>query len=143
MSAFSGANDTPAGLVCHKRSQSRKQCYDSVILKRKGVVKTLLLTLIIGLTLVPLLACGGEPSRFEIARKTEEVVPLARELVLEASFSPEEKCREMAAEFAAKYEVSAMPYEDEDPKEQMSKLEKLGKGLDDFEKDLEKADCPT
>lgn len=99
-------------------------------------MKTLLLTVLIGLVLVPFLGCGGEPSRFDIARKAEEVVPRARELVLEASFSPEEQCREMAAEFAENYEVSAMPYDDEDAKEQMSKLEKLGEGLDTFEKDL-------
>ena len=32
--------------------------------------------------------------------------------MLEASFSPEANCRELAAEFAEDYEVSAMPYDD-------------------------------
>ena len=104
-------------------------------------VKTLLLALVTGLVLVPLIGCGGEPSRFDIARTAEAAVPRARELVLEASFSPEEKCRDMAAEFAEEYEVSAMPYEDEDPKEQFSKLERLDKGLDEFERSLKDAGC--
>jgi len=104
-------------------------------------VKTLLLTLIIGLSLVSLVGCAGEPSRFEIARKAEEVVPRTQELMLEASFSPEAECRELAAEFAEEHEVDAMPYDDEDAKDQMSGLEKLEKGLGDFERDLEKADC--
>ena len=104
-------------------------------------MKALLLTLIVGLWLMPLLGCGGEPSRFEIARKANEVVPRAQALVLEASFSSEAQCREMAAQFAEEYEVSAMPYEEEDLKGQMSKLERLGKGLDDFEKDLKDAGC--
>ena len=107
----------------------------------RATVKTLLLTLVVSLSLVTLFACGGEPSRFEIARKADEVVPRAQELVLEASFSPEAECRELAAEFAEEYEVNAMPYDDEDAKEQMSKLERLEKSLDDFEKDLAKADC--
>lgn len=104
-------------------------------------MKTLLLTLAIGLSLVSLLGCGKEPSAFDIARKADEVVPRAQELMLEASFSTEAECRELAGEFAEEYEVDAMPYDDEDPKEQMSKLEKLEKGLDDLEKGLEKADC--
>ena len=104
-------------------------------------MKTLLLTLAIGLSLVSLFGCGGEPSAFDIARKADEVVPRTQELMLEASFSPEAECRELAAEFAEGYEVSAMPYADEDPKEQMSRLEKLDEGLDDFEEDLETADC--
>ena len=61
--------------------------------------------------------------------------------MLEASFSPMEECREMAAEFADEYEVAGMPYDDEDAKGQMSKLEDLGKGLEDFEMDLEDSDC--
>ena len=103
-------------------------------------MKTLRLTLIIGLWLVPLVGCG-EPTPLEIAAKADVVVPRAQELMLEASFSPEAECRELAGEFAEEYEVSAMPYDDDDPKETMKKLEKLDKGLDDFEKDLEKADC--
>lgn len=69
------------------------------------------------------------------------MVPRAQELMLEASFSAEAECRELAVEFAEEYEVSAMPYDDEDAKEQLSKLEKLDEGLDDFEEDLKKADC--
>ncbi len=103
-------------------------------------MKTLLLTLIIGLLLIPLVGCG-EPTPLEIAAKTDVVVPRAQELMLEASFSPEAECRELAAEFAEDYEVSAMPYKDEDAKGQMSKLEKLEKGLGDFETDLDKANC--
>ena len=45
------------------------------------------------------------------------------------------------AEFAEEYAVDKMPYADADPKDRMSKLENLEKGLDDFEEDLEKADC--
>ena len=104
-------------------------------------MKTLLLTLAIGLSLVSLFGCGGEPSAFDIARKADEVVPRTQELVLEASFSPEAECRELAGEFAEEHEVDAMPYDDEDAKDQMSRLEKLEKGLGDFERDLEKADC--
>ena len=37
--------------------------------------------------------------------------------MLEASFSPEANRRELAAEFAEDYEVSAIPYDDEDAKE--------------------------
>ena len=106
----------------------------------RGSIKTMLLTLIIGLLLIPLVGCG-EPTPLEIAGKADVVVPRAQELMLEASFSPEAECRELAGEFAEEYEVAAMPYDDEDAKKQMSKLEDLEKGLDDFEKDLEKADC--
>ena len=77
----------------------------------RATVKTLLLTLIIGLSLVSLVGCGGEPTRFEIARKAEEVAPRTQELMIEASFSPEANCRELAAESAEDYEVSAMPYD--------------------------------
>ena len=48
--------------------------------------------------------------------------------MLAAVFSPEEECREMAAEFAEEYEVDAMPYGDADPKDTMKKLEKTGQG---------------
>ena len=67
--------------------------------------------------------------------------PGREELMLTASFSPETECRELAGEFAEEYAVDKMPYADADPKDRMSKLENLEKGLDDFEEDLEKADC--
>ena len=107
----------------------------------RGSMKTLLLTLIIGLSLVPLFGCGGEPTALDVAAKADVVVPRAQELMLTASFSPEAECRELAGEFAEQYEVDKMPYADADRKEAMSKLEKLEKGLDDFEEDLNKADC--
>ena len=107
----------------------------------RGSVKTLLLTLIIGLSLVPLVGCGGEPSPLDVAAKADVVVPRTQELMLTASFSPETECRELAGEFAEEYAVDKMPYADADPKDRMSKLENLEKGLDDFEEDLEKADC--
>ena len=40
-------------------------------------------------------------------------MPRTQELMLEAGFSPEANCRELAAEFAEDYEVSAMPYDDD------------------------------
>ena len=107
----------------------------------RGSVKTLLLTLIIGLSLVPLVGCGGEPSPLDVAAKSDVVVPRARELMLTAIFSPDAECRELGGQFAEEYEVDAMPYDDAGAKEQLSKLENLEKGLDDFEEDLEKADC--
>ena len=103
-------------------------------------VKTLLLTLVTGLLLVLLVGCG-EPTPLEIAAKSDVVVPRTQELMLTASFSPETECRELAGEFAEEYAVDKMPYADADPKDRMSKLENLEKGLDDFEEDLEKADC--
>ena len=103
-------------------------------------MKTLLLTLVTGLLLVLLVGCG-EPTPLEIAAKSDVVVPRARELMLTASFSPDAECRELGGQFAEEYEVDAMPYDDAGAKEQLSKLQDLEKGLDDFEKDLEKADC--
>ena len=103
-------------------------------------MKTLLLTLVTGLLLVLLVGCG-EPTPLEIAAKSDVVVPRTQELMLTASFSPETECRELAGEFAEEYAVDKMPYADADPKDRMSKLENLEKGLDDFEEDLEKADC--
>ena len=103
-------------------------------------VKTLLLTLVTGLLLVLLVGCG-EPTPLEIAAKSDVVVPRARELMLTAIFSPDAECRELGGEFAEEYAVDKMPYADADPKDRMSKLENLEKGLDDFEEDLEKADC--
>ena len=106
----------------------------------RGSIKTMLLTPIIGLLLIPLVGCG-EPTPLEIAAKADVVVPRAQELMLTAFFSPEAECRELASEFAEEYEVDAMPYDDVGAKETMSKLERLDKGLDGFEKDLKKADC--
>ncbi len=103
-------------------------------------MKTLLLTLIIGLWLVSLVGCG-EPTPLEIAAKADVVVPRTRELMLTAIFSPDAECRELGGQFAEEYEVDAMPYDDVGAKETMSKLERLDKGLDGFEKDLKKADC--
>ena len=61
--------------------------------------------------------------------------------MLTAVFSPEAECRELADEFAESYAVDEMPYEEYDHKEAMSKLEKLDKGIAEFEDDLEKAAC--
>lgn len=102
----------------------------------------LLIASILGLLLISLVACGG-PSEEEVAAKADEVVPRVQELVLEASFSPEAECRELAAEFAEDYDVAGMPYDDAGTKQAMSKLEKLEDGLDDFEKELEDAGCTS
>ena len=103
-------------------------------------MKTSLIILIIGLSLFLILGCSG-PSEEEVAAKADEVVPRAQELMLLASFAPEAECRELAGEFAQEYEIDRMPYDDSDVKEAMSKLNKLDKGLDELEEDLEKAGC--
>ncbi len=76
-----------------------------------------------------------------MAEKAEEVVPRAQELILLASFSPEAECRDLAGEFAEEYEIDEMPYDDYEPKEAMTKLEKLEDGLDGLEEDLDRAGC--
>ena len=103
-------------------------------------MKTSLIIPVIGLSLFLILGCSG-PSEEDVAVKADEVVPRAQELMLFAIFSPEAECREMADEFADRYEIDAMPYDDAGAKEAMSKLKKLDQGLDEFEEDLEKAGC--
>lgn len=102
----------------------------------------LLLTTILGLLLIALLACGGA-SEDDAAARADEVVPRVKELMLEASFSPEAECRELAAQFAEDYDVAGMPYADSGPREALSRLDKLEDGLKDFEEDLEDAGCTS
>ena len=106
----------------------------------RDTVKTILLIATMGLLLIALTGCGG-PSEEDAAARADQVVPRAQELMLTAAFSPVEECRTLAGEFAEEYEVDAMPYDDAGPKEAMSKLEKLDKGLDEFEAKLDELGC--
>ncbi len=103
-------------------------------------MKTPLIIAIAGLSLFLIVGCSG-PSPEEVVNKTADVVPRAQELMLSASFSPDEACREMAGEFAEEYDVDQMPYGGADLAEQLAKLEELESGLDQFEQDLEEAGC--
>ena len=47
----------------------------------------------------------------------------------------------MANEFAKAYALDELSYDQASPREATTKLEVLDKGLDQFEKDLKKADC--
>ena len=104
------------------------------------IVKALLFIPIVTLLFIAHISCSG-PSEEDVVAKAGEVVPRTQDLMLKAAFSPEAECRELGSEFAAAYAVEEMPYYDDDPKETMAKLEELDKGLGDFEKDLEQANC--
>ena len=103
-------------------------------------MKTLLLIPAIGILIIPLFGCSG-PSEEEVAAKASEVVPRAQQLLLTASFAADAECRKLANEFAKAYALDELPYDQASPREAMAKLEILDKGLDQFEKDLKKADC--
>ena len=105
-----------------------------------GAVKTLLLIPTISLLLITLFGCSW-PSEEEVAAKASEVVPRAQQLLLTASFAADAECRELADEFTKAFVIDDLPYDHASTREAMANLEIWDKGLDEFEKDLKKADC--